>query len=296
MGPVQATHDPFPGNARYSVSTKKLDKALSCRPSKAKLDGSARLQPILLVHGTGVSREQNWSWNYWNQLQELGFEVCWVQLPGASLNDIQISSEYVARAVQVMHKRTGEKVDVIGHSQGGLQPRWAIRFFPAGRFVADYIGFASPNHGTTVADNAATLGSCFASCWQMRTDSDFMAALNAGDETPGKTHYTNIYTSTDELVQPAGTQDLTGGSNILLQDLCPERAVDHVSIAGDGLTYLLVMDALERRGPADPARLPEGHCQETAMPGSGSPPPAGLPDWSSYQGTDKEPPLKPYAR
>jgi triacylglycerol esterase/lipase EstA (alpha/beta hydrolase family) len=47
------------------------------------------------------------------------------------LNDIQVSSEYVARAVQLMHRKTGEKVDVLGHSQGGLQPRWAIRFFPS---------------------------------------------------------------------------------------------------------------------------------------------------------------------
>lgn len=296
IGPVHATHDPYPGNADYSVRTKKLDRSLACSPGLKNLDGSAEHQPVLLVHGTFVGREHNWSWNYWPQLQELGREVCWVNLPAASLNDIQVSSEYVARAIQVMHRRTGEKVDVLGHSQGGLQPRWAIRFFPSGRFVDDYIGLASPNHGTAAADLATAFGRCFEACWQMSTTSRFMAALNAGDETPGRTDYTNIYTGTDELVQPAGTQALDGGTNVLLQDLCPERPVDHVSIAADGLTYMLVIDAMEQPGPTDPARLPEGHCQATTMPGSSAPPPMGLPEWSQYTDADREPRLKSYAR
>ena len=292
--PASAEHMPYPGRAKYSVGTQKMDAALACKGGKAKLDGREKHQPILLVHGTGVTREYNWSWNYWARLPDIGYEVCWVQLPSAALNDIQISSEYVARAIEVMHRKTGERVDVLGHSQGGLQPRWAIRFFPSGRFVADYISLATPNHGTAVAD--AQGSDCFESCWQMRTISRFIATLNDGDETPGRTHYTNIYTQTDELVQPTGTQALAGGSNILLQDLCPGRSVDHAAIAGDGVTYLLVIDALEHRGPADPSRLPADHCQETAMPGSSAPPPAGLPDWSGYESSEGEPPLRPYAR
>ena len=294
-GASSATHTPYPGTARYSVPTKKMDNALACRDGKSKLDGRERRQPILLVHGTGVSREYNWSWNYWNQLADLRYEVCWVQLPHAALNDIQVSSEYVARAISVMHRKSDEMVDVMGHSQGGLQPRWAIRFFPSGRWVADYIALASPNHGTTVADGVQALGRCFESCWQMQTTSEFIAALNAEDETPGRTHYTSIYTSTDELVQPVGTQALDGATNVLLQDLCPGRSVDHASIAGDGLAYLLVMDAIKHAGAADPGRLPETACQEAAMPGSGTPPP-GTPDWSGYESADAEPPLKAYAR
>lgn len=293
-GPAFADHTPYPGTARYSVATKKMDAALACKGGKSKLDGKEQHQPVLLVHGTGVSREHNWSWNYWAQLPEVGYEICWVQLPDAALNDIQISSEYVARAIQVMHRKAGEKIDVLGHSQGGLQPRWAIRFFPSGRYVADYISLATPNHGTVVADGQNS--GCFESCWQMRTTSKFISALNAGDETPGRTHYTNIYTQTDELVQPTGTQALTEASNVLLQDLCPGRSVDHLAIASDGLTYLLVIDALEHRGPAEPSRLPADHCQETAMPGSTAPPPSGLPDWAGYESSDREPPLRPYAR
>jgi triacylglycerol lipase len=70
--------------------------------------------------GPASPREQNWGWNYWDALPELGFEVCWVQLPDLALGDIQTSSEYVARAMEVMHARTGESIDVLGHSPGGL--------------------------------------------------------------------------------------------------------------------------------------------------------------------------------
>jgi hypothetical protein len=62
--------------------------------------------------------------------------------------------------------------------------------------------------------------------WQMCTDSNFLAALNRGDETPGPIDYTSIYSKTDELVQPVGTHDVEGGTNILLQDLCPGHHVD----------------------------------------------------------------------
>lgn len=62
-------------------------------------------EPVLLVHGTGVTRRQNWGWNYWKVLPEAGFDVCWVQLPKASLGDIQVASEYVVFAVGRMHRK-----------------------------------------------------------------------------------------------------------------------------------------------------------------------------------------------
>ena len=291
-----ADRDGYPGKARYSVPLKKMDRALACAGGKKNLDGSAHHQPVLLVHGTGVQREQNWDWNYWPALPEAGFETCWVQLPDASLEDIQVSSEYVARAVQVMARKSGEKIDVLGHSQGGLQPRWAIKWFPSGLSVGDYMALASPNHGTEVSTGSTVTGGCFPSCWQMRPTSKFIAALNRGDETPGRVHYTSIYTTTDELVQPTGTQALEGAVNILIQDVCPGRPVDHASIAGDGFTYEVVLDALTHRGPANLDRLPTDVCQRTTMPGTSGPPPGSAPDYTNGSITDHEPPLKPYAR
>ncbi|MDQ3954088.1 MAG: lipase [Actinomycetota bacterium] len=292
----------FPGDAPYSVPRDKMDAALDCK-YKGKtggvgiLDGSGVEQPVLLVHGTGITRRQSWGWNYWTALPKRGFEVCWVQLPAVALKDIQTSAEYVARAYQTMHAASDQKIDVLGHSQGGLQPRWAIKWFPAGRFVADYIGLASPNHGTQVANGATKQGNCFPSCWQLRQDSKFENALNRDEETPGGIHYTSIWTTFDELIQPPGTQNLEGAVNVSLQDLCPGRPVDHAAILGDFVAWKLVRNALKNPGPADPDIVTEADCTKDRMPGAGEQPDlGGLADFSQGKSTDHEPPLKPYAK
>ena len=285
----------WPGDAAYSVPTDTLDAALECSGEVDSPDGSGRSEPVLLVHGTAVTREQNWGWGYWPALQSAGFGVCWVQLPNQATGDIQLSAEYVARAVEVMADRSGKKVDIIGHSQGGLSPRWAIKYFPSGAMVDDYIGFASPNHGSAAADRRLDRdGTCPAACWQMRPDSEFLTALNAGDETPGDVSYTNVFTTNDELVMPHTSSRLDGASNVVIQDVCRGRPIDHFLIAGDAVTWELAVDALTNDGGADPDRLRGLTCLKLALPG------ATL-DWPQDPGgsgavqVDEEPPLQTFA-
>lgn len=164
----------------------------------------------------------------------------------------------------------------------------------------------SPHHGTDVAEAAVQAG-CPPACWQMRTSAQFIAALNSGgDETPGPVSYTSIYTVTDELVQPVvptATAALAGASNVLVQDLCPGRPVDHVGLAYDAAVHAVVMDALNRRGPADPARFDPSACAAVAFDGVAPAPlffagVAALTRSESLEGepnASEEPPLKPYA-
>jgi triacylglycerol lipase len=197
-------------------------------------------------------------------------------------------------SVVVMHERTGESIDVMGHSQGGLEARWVIKWFPAGAFVDDYIALATPNHG--LQEEANGEGREVEAGWQMRTDSRFLAALNRGDETPGPIDYTSIYSKTDELVQPVGTPELEGGTNILLQDLCPGRRVDHLGIVRDDVTYGLVVDALTNAGMANPDRA-NVNCARDTFPGVGKPPQFGPPPKGiDPHFADHEPPLEPYAQ
>jgi triacylglycerol lipase len=282
------------GGATYSVPLDELDRARDCRTA---VDGGGRAEPVLLVHGTGVTRERNWSVGYWPALHDAGFEVCWVQIPAGALGDIQVSAEYVARAIEVMHDEGGERIDVVGHSQGGLEARWAIRYFPSGAWVDDYVGFASPNHGTTtVARYIARRGRCFAACWQMRPGSALLNALNEGDETPGDVSYTSLYTAADRVVTPPDSARLEGGTNVLLQDVCPVRPVDHALMAVDALTWELSLDALTQPGPADPERVPSGVCLRTTLPGARLALVGGGPDTSGVGPQTEEPPLMPYAR
>jgi triacylglycerol lipase len=282
------------GNAKYSLPLRVLDAALECR---SRLSGSGRAEPVLLVHGTNVTRERNWSVGYWPALAAAGFEVCWVQLPDAATGDIQDSAEYVARAIDVLHGQSGELVDVVGHSQGGLIPRWSIKYFPPGAWVDDYVAFASPNHGTKLVEDFTEQGDrCSRSCWQMRPGSQFLSALNDGDETPGRISYTSIYTAADEVVTPPETARLDGASNIQLQDICPGRPVEHALMAVDALTWELTIDALTHVGPADPDRISRRVCFRTTLPGARLRLAGGAADISDARTTSEEPTLKPYAR
>jgi triacylglycerol lipase len=286
-----------------SLSETELHSALACRgPEVAR-----SRQPVLLVHGTGFSAEDSWGWNYGAALPALGFETCTVAIPDHELGDAQRNAEYVVHAIRSIHGRTGRRVAVIGHSQGTWEPRWAMRFWPdIAPMVDDYISLAGPHHGIGAGDQCDGR-SCPPVAWQFSSDSAFLAALNRPREVSPPVDATSIFTALDEFVQPPTTAVLSGASNVLLQDICPGRPVDHVLILADALTYRLALDALTHPGPADPSRIPGEVCGEASMPGvdagiglAAAPGAflgalgAGLQYWTPDKWTTAEPPLAPY--
>ena len=101
-----------------------------------------------------------------------------------------------------MAARFDRPINVIGHSQGGMLPRWAIKWWPDVRsLVGDVIGLAPSNHGTPIAA-ALCSSACSAAGWQQRPRSRFLAALNDGDETPGRLSYSVVLSQTDTTVRP----------------------------------------------------------------------------------------------
>jgi hypothetical protein len=250
VGATTGSQDP-----PLTVDDATLDAALHC---STPFDDTR--EPVLLVHGTFANDDENYGWNYRPHLIAAGFDVCTVTLPNRSLDDIQVSSEYVVNAVRDMAAMSGgRKIDLLGHSQGGLQPRWATRFFPETRaLIDDVVTLAAPHHGTAVA-SLPGLG-CGA-CFQMGPDSGFISALNSGDESPGDVDYTSIFTETvDELVtpQPAASTIAPADNvaNISIQAACSPipKLVDHVTIVADAAVYDLVLDAFDDDGPANVAR------------------------------------------
>jgi hypothetical protein len=101
----------------------------------------------------------------------------------------------------------------------------------------------------------------------MATGSAFLGALNRGDETPGAVSYTNVYSQTDELVEPSSTVPMAGASNVAVQDVCPGRPVHHGGLLDDAVAGALVLDALGHPGPADPSRVGAEVCAQAFMPG-----------------------------
>lgn len=235
--------------------------------------------PVLLVHGTIATGTEQFTVFYTPQLVERGFDVCIVTYPDRGLIDQQISAEYIVHALRTIFAETGRKVAMIGHSQGATMPRWALKHWASAReAVADFVLIAGPNHGTSIAIPATIgetlldllglsslpVGTAPEAVYQFSPDSDFVAVLNAEDETPGEVEYTNLYTLFDELVQPAApvpTAALDFGkdnpkvANILLQDVCPGHLAEHLTIGTtDTLAFALALDAISNPGPADPER------------------------------------------
>lgn len=269
--PVFAPVD-TPGPA-LSVPAAQLAARLQCSPN---LDATKRA-PVLLVQGTGATAKDNWSWTYEPALDKLGIAWCAIDLPEQATADVQIAGEYVVSAIRTMHQRAGRKIAIIGHSQGGMVPRWALRFWPDTRaMVDDVIGFAPSNHGTTLAGPSCG-DSCSAANWQQATDSNFMKALNSYQETFAGISYTNVYTRTDEVVQPnqdakTGSSSLRTGdgkiANVATQDICPNDVNEHLLVGLiDPVAYALAVDALNHDGPADAKRVPLTTCAMPYQPG-----------------------------
>ncbi len=280
-----------------------LDQALEC---DANVADSGRT-PVILVHGTGATPEENWAGGYAEALPRAGFPVCTVELPERALVDLQVSVEYVVHAVRAVHELSGREVGLVGHSQGGLHPVWALRFWPglAGK-VEDSIGLAAPYGGTEFANADCRDGSCVTAFWQMRRGSDYIGALRR-ELPPDDVSYTSIGTRTDELVVPApeGTY-LPGARNVFVQDVCPGRPVDHFAMAFDAVGYAMVVDALTHPGPTDTSRVSPSTCTRLYGPGMdpGRVAVGGLSFLEArvgrtvegYPEADGEPPLRPYAR
>jgi triacylglycerol esterase/lipase EstA (alpha/beta hydrolase family) len=254
-----------------SVPVATLSQALVCT---GQLAGATK-PPILLVPGTTVNPTE-FGWNWEPALKAQHWPFCTIDLPGNGMADIQIAGEYVVYAIRTMYAEAGRRIDIVGHSQGGMVPRWALRFWPDTRhMVEDDIGLSASNHGTV-----DTIPICAASCapaiWQQALNANFLKALNSGQETFKGISYTEIYTNTDEVVVPnlgpAPSSAVHGGggaiTNVAIQQVCADDVSEHLGIGTyDHTAYAIAMDALTHDGPADPARVSRSVCLDPLMPG-----------------------------
>lgn len=240
----------------------------SCRPS------ADHPRPVVLVHGTFGNAVDNWL-VLAPYLAERGycvFSLDYGQLPGVplfhGLGPLKESAEQLSVFVdRVLGATDADEVDLVGHSQGGMMPRYYIRFLGGAAKVSALVGIAPDNHGTTLNGltnllpyfpgaesllSAATPGIA-----DQLTGSPFLAELNAGGDTDPGVRYTVIATKYDRVVTPYPSQFLSGPDvrNVLVQDLCPVDLSDHAAIGLiDRIAFHEVANAL------DPARAVPTTC------------------------------------
>ncbi|MGY2065402.1 lipase family alpha/beta hydrolase [Blastococcus sp. SYSU DS0619] len=319
LGGGVASAAPAPSTGEYapldqrgpalSVSRTDLQESLTCNGPLRDL----RQDPVLLVPGTTMDPQVGFDWNYMRAFDQRGWRWCAVTLPSDATGDIQVAGEHLVHAIRTMSQQARRDVDVVGWSQGGMVPRWALRFWPDTReLVDDLVGLSPSNHGTVLADTSCSTGPCTPANHQQASQSQFLQALNSGAETFAGVDYTVAYTAADEIVVPntpamASSALRTGDgriANVATQEVCPANAADHFAIGSyDPVGYAIVVDALTHDGPAVRGRIPLTTCAQLFQPGVD--PATFAADHAAFVGyavdsdgdaaeVDEEPALAPY--
>ncbi|HWD74332.1 MAG TPA: alpha/beta fold hydrolase [Solirubrobacteraceae bacterium] len=215
--------------------------------------------PVVLSPGTfGVT-----TWNLIGpQLAQLGYCVFTFGYGNSETASIAASARQLGSFVDRLLARTrASRVDIVGHSEGGMMPRYYLKFLGGTAKVDDLVALAPPNHGTlNPAAFGGALTGCVA-CAEQQSGSSFLTQLNAGDPTPPPVNYTVIATMYDEVVIPYTSAFLDGPSarvtNVTLQQQCPHDFVGHLGITSDPVALQWVENALTRTtGPANPDFAP----------------------------------------
>ncbi|ORT56420.1 triacylglycerol lipase [Streptomyces sp. CB03238] len=191
--------------------------------------------PVLFVHGyngsaanwdTMASRFRNDGWPT-SHLRQWQYD--------SRQSNATTAQELAAEVDRLLAATGASKADVVSHSMGGLSSRHYAKHLGGSAQIDAWVSLAGPNHGTDTANT------CFdASCHDMRIGSDFLTALNSGDETPGSPRYATWWSPCDTFINPDSSVSLDGATN--RQTAC----IGHSAFLTDATVYAEVRDAINR--------------------------------------------------
>lgn len=213
--------------------------------------GAVGRDPVIIVAGTFSPALANEPLAA--RMRADSFDVSIFELPTLGTQDINLTALALNAFADGVRARTGAaRVDLVGHSQGGLVARSYVKSYGGATEVDSLITLGTPNRGTFTANLASFLGfgNCLAvvACTQIAAGSSYLNALNAGDDTIGSVRYTTFRTLNDELVRPVDNATLfDGATNVLIQSKCWLRVVGHVGLILDGTVYSGIRQALLRQ-------------------------------------------------
>lgn len=154
--------------------------------------------PVLLVHGYRGD-PSTWA-DMIARFAEQGRTAVAIDLP---------SEDNVVNAAAIRDFIAAQgwgRVDLVAQRMGGLSARQFVKFLKSSAVVDSYVSLGTPQYGIYAACVLpVTYGG------QMCPPSSFLRNLNRKDDTPGKTFWTTIYSTSDEYV-PNSSSRLDGGA------------------------------------------------------------------------------------
>ncbi|KAF9273347.1 hypothetical protein BGZ68_001590 [Mortierella alpina] len=215
----------------------------NCKPS------NDHPRALVLVHGFMGNGINNW---LYMAPRFVAKGYCVFSLTYGQLNDIPFNggldkmensaqqlSDYVDR---VLAATNTTQVDMFGHSEGSLMPRYYLRFLNGGPKVHKFAAIGSIVSGTTLKLLPDSLGlsapakkvfeKYCRSCSDFNPHSDFIKNLNDGGDTVPGVQYLMIASKFDEIVIPYTNGFLKDENpnvrNQVLQDWCSRDVSPHL--------------------------------------------------------------------
>lgn len=199
--------------------------------------------PVLLVSGFGGNLDALVPLA--SAVEGSGRDVVVVPVLGDGTGDLDAQAAALGERVDELVAGGAPSVDVVGYSAGGVVARAWVADHGGDEQARRVVTLGSPHHGTETAQLALdAAGTCPTACRQLAPGSDFLRALNAGDETPPGPAYVSVWTETDRVVVPADSARLSGATNVQVQELCPGTAPSHGDLPGDEAAVALVLAGL----------------------------------------------------
>ena len=199
--------------------------------AETQTEQAVRPTQTLLIPGYGGGKTQLQDLKGPLSAAGISSEIIDVEDGQGNLNDYAAKTN----AVAADWRAQGYDVNVVGYSNGGVIARIAASDQPDN--FAKVVTMASPHNGTVWADLGNAIGQCPQACQQVRPDSKLLADLpEIADE-----NWLSIYSTSDEVINPAESSVIPGATVQVIQDLCQDKELRHGDVPTDPQTRALVI-------------------------------------------------------
>lgn len=215
--------------------------------------------PIIIAHA--ICESGGDSQDLANSLRRDGWQVFTPTMPGNGMRGVAVNAKALAAEVARVQALTGAaQVDLIGHSQGGLDIRWYAQVLDGARNIGRIITLDSPHHGVssyylTLKKFAERLGLHHVlptGLLELVQGSAMLKRLAAHPLRPGDPPLTSLHSADwDQIVTPVTSPILEGARNIALVEPmrrllgAPKRGPWHLDINHRSEeAYAAIRDAL----------------------------------------------------
>jgi pimeloyl-ACP methyl ester carboxylesterase len=202
--------------------------------------------PVLIIHGFLGTRGSMYMLE--RRLVADGFVCVSFNLGTLNVRDIRRSAFLIHRKIErILAQTPSQKIDIIGHSMGGLIGLYYVKKLGGHTRVRKLIMMGTPLRGTWAAlAGVVTLGLWSTSSWQLLPRSRFLDELAQGAIPPG-VEVSTIAAARDWVV-PLSTTRLSGTASLTVP-------LGHSSLVVSEEVYRRVVHTL--RPPHDPQLMEE---------------------------------------